>query len=203
MQQSAASNMPSPSWGNKQWLGAERPPGHFAFWGEIQMAKRNEDSEEIAAREARAREWRQFRAGNSLTRARLAGILNCHIGTVQNIEDATVTHPQRRVLDAFTKLKARYDIEHARTRAWTGGLDGMTNQQQDTDVIGRRKGWAKAFTEFRQRNLYTQVQLAEILHISRRDVQLIEAGAVSARYKTLREFNALKARHDRGEKEAA
>jgi DNA-binding XRE family transcriptional regulator len=59
----------------------------------------------------------------------------------------------------------------------------------------RREEWRK----FRKDHLFTQVKLAEVLDLSRRTVQLIEAGKVSPFPDTLRKFQALKARHSNGE----
>jgi DNA-binding XRE family transcriptional regulator len=55
----------------------------------------------------------------------------------------------------------------------------------------RRLEWKK----FRKDRLFTQSKLAEVLGLSRRTVQLIEAGKVSPFPETLRKFQALKARH--------
>lgn len=57
----------------------------------------------------------------------------------------------------------------------------------------RRHEWV----EFRRKNLFTQVRLAQVLELSRRTVQQIEAGKVSPWPETLRKFQALKAKYDR------
>ena len=56
----------------------------------------------------------------------------------------------------------------------------------------RREEWLK----FRKDNLFTQVILAEILEISRRKVQFIEAAELTPLMSTLRKFRALKAKYD-------
>ena len=56
----------------------------------------------------------------------------------------------------------------------------------------RREEWLK----FRKDNLFTQVKLAEILEISRRTVQFIEAAELTPLMSTLRKFLALKAKYD-------
>lgn len=56
----------------------------------------------------------------------------------------------------------------------------------------RRKEW----TRFRKDNLLTQVKLAEVLGISRRTVQFIEAGELTPLASTLRQFRSLKAKYD-------
>ena len=56
----------------------------------------------------------------------------------------------------------------------------------------RREEWLK----FRKDNLFTQVKLAEILEISRRTVQFIEAAELTPLMSTLRKFRALKAKYD-------
>ena len=63
------------------------------------------------------------------------------------------------------------------------------------DREDRRQEWKK----FRKDRLFTQTKLAEVLGLSRRTVQLIEAGKVSPFPDTLRKFWALKARHENGE----
>lgn len=55
----------------------------------------------------------------------------------------------------------------------------------------RRQEWAR----FRKEFLFTQVKLADILEISRRTVQFIEAGELTPLPSTLRKFNALKAKY--------
>ena len=50
--------------------------------------------------------------------------------------------------------------------------------------------------QFRKENLFTQVKLAEVLGISRRSVQLVEASRVSPFPGTLRKFLALKAKYE-------
>lgn len=56
----------------------------------------------------------------------------------------------------------------------------------------RRREWVR----FRKDFLFTQVKLADILGISRRTVQFIEAGELTPLVSTLRKFNALKAKHE-------
>jgi DNA-binding XRE family transcriptional regulator len=59
----------------------------------------------------------------------------------------------------------------------------------------RRQEWRK----FRKEHLFTQIKLAEVLDLSRRTVQLIEAGKVSPFPDTLRKFQALRTRHSNEE----
>lgn len=68
-------------------------------------------------------------------------------------------------------------------------------KRMDNDDQQRRQEWADEFRRFRQNFLFSQVKLAEQLGVSRRGVQLIEAGKVDAHTGTLRNFNALKSRH--------
>lgn len=55
----------------------------------------------------------------------------------------------------------------------------------------RRQEW----TRFRKEFLFTQTKLADVLGISRRTVQFIEAGELTPLTSTLRRFNALKAKY--------
>jgi DNA-binding XRE family transcriptional regulator len=63
------------------------------------------------------------------------------------------------------------------------------------DRDSRREEWRK----FRKDHLFTQVKLAEVLGLSRRTVQLIEAGKVCPFPDTLRKFLALKAKYSNEE----
>jgi predicted transcriptional regulator len=67
----------------------------------------------------------------------------------------------------------------------------------DADLQEREKR-KKEWRQFRKEHLFTQVNLAEFLGISRRTVQLVEAGRVSPFPGTLRRFLALKAKHEQG-----
>ncbi len=55
----------------------------------------------------------------------------------------------------------------------------------------RRREWSR----FRKDFLLTQVKLADVLGISRRTVQFIEAGELTPLASTLRKFNTLKAKY--------
>ena len=61
-----------------------------------------------------------------------------------------------------------------------------------------REARSKEWCDFRRDFLFTQVKLADILGISRRCVQLIEKAKVTPLPQTLRNFAALKARHNEG-----
>jgi len=63
------------------------------------------------------------------------------------------------------------------------------------DRDARQQEWRK----FRKDHLFTQVKLAEVLGLSRRTVQLIEAGKVIPFPDTLRKFLALKAKYSNEE----
>jgi DNA-binding XRE family transcriptional regulator len=58
----------------------------------------------------------------------------------------------------------------------------------------RRQEWIK----FRKNNLLTQVKLAELLQISRRTVQFVEAGQHTPLRSTLRKFKTLQAKYEAG-----
>jgi DNA-binding XRE family transcriptional regulator len=61
-------------------------------------------------------------------------------------------------------------------------------------VRGQR---AKLWKEFRRDNLLTQEKLAEVLGISRREVQYIEAGKISAGANVLSKFRTLELKYRR------
>jgi len=67
--------------------------------------------------------------------------------------------------------------------------------EEDKERRARRR---TEWVEFRKEYLFTQKRLAEILGISRRTVQQIEAGLVTPLPQTLRNFLALKARYGSG-----
>jgi hypothetical protein len=62
--------------------------------------------------------------------------------------------------------------------------------------LRKRKTRAKEWRAFMKDHLFTEVKLAEVLGISRRDVQYIKAGLVTPHPKTLQDFAVLKASHE-------
>jgi DNA-binding XRE family transcriptional regulator len=69
-------------------------------------------------------------------------------------------------------------------------------------AVARRKErerLADEFLRFRQQNLHTQRMLAEVIGISRRTVQSIEAGAVLPHVRVREAFLRLKQRHSKKE----
>ena len=72
----------------------------------------------------------------------------------------------------------------------------MPRPKPTEDDLVERETRRKEWTRFRKDNLFTQVKLAEILEISRRTVQFIEAAELTPLMSTLRKFRALKAKYD-------
>lgn len=62
--------------------------------------------------------------------------------------------------------------------------------------LEERKIRAVEWQNFRKRYLFTQQKLAEILDLSRRTVQMIEAGLITPHPGTLRSFETLRAKHE-------
>jgi DNA-binding XRE family transcriptional regulator len=67
------------------------------------------------------------------------------------------------------------------------------------EELKEREVRSQEWRAFRKDHLFTQVRLAEVLGMSRREVQLIEKGKVSPIQNTLRKFLALKAKYSRDE----
>lgn len=60
---------------------------------------------------ARAIEWQRFRTDNKLSQKFLAEIIGVSRRTVQNIEAGILAAPHKSTLDAFEKLRAKYESE--------------------------------------------------------------------------------------------
>lgn len=73
----------------------------------------------------------------------------------------------------------------------------LTKKQQ-----AERKTTAAEWKQFRADNLFTQLQLAAVLGMSKRQVQNIEWGNSKPSYSTASKFRILKAKHDNGLKGA-
>ena len=85
-----------------------------------------------------------------------------------------------------------------RIRWKLGSSEGsMPRPKPSEEDLKEREQRRHEWVEFRKKNLFTQVRLAEVLELSRRTVQQIEAGKVSPWPETLRKFQALKAKYDR------
>lgn len=65
-------------------------------------------SDTKVVRNARAKEWKQFRKENLLTQERLAGLLGVHRTCVSEIERANTT-PRQPTLKRWLTLKAKYN----------------------------------------------------------------------------------------------
>lgn len=72
-------------------------------------------------------------------------------------------------------------------------MDNETVEEVQED--GKRKIIASEWRDFRERNLFTQAKLAEVLGTCRRTVQLIEGAKVTPHKSTLRQFEVLKAKY--------
>lgn len=72
----------------------------------------------------------------------------------------------------------------------------MPRPKPSEEDLQRRESRKAEWSQFRKEHLFTQVELAQFLGISRRTVQLIEAGKVSPFPGTLRKFSELKAKHE-------
>lgn len=71
----------------------------------------------------------------------------------------------------------------------------MARPKTTPEDIEKRKKIAKEWADFRYGHLFTQKKLAEILGISRRTVQMIEAGQVTPHGNTAKQFTDLVDRH--------
>jgi DNA-binding XRE family transcriptional regulator len=67
--------------------------------------------------------------------------------------------------------------------------------EEDLEMRGKR---AVEWRVFMKNYLFTESRLAETLGISRRTVQMIKAGKVSPNLNTLKLFESLKAKYNRG-----
>ena len=74
----------------------------------------------------------------------------------------------------------------------------MPRPKTTQEDIEKRRITAKQWVDFRFSYLFTQKQMAEVLGISRRTVQMIEAGQVTPHPKTIRLFEALVVRYKGG-----
>jgi transcriptional regulator with XRE-family HTH domain len=72
----------------------------------------------------------------------------------------------------------------------------MPRLKPSEEDLQERESRKQEWRRFRKENLLTQIRLAEVLGISRRTVQLIEAGRVTPFPGTLRKFLALKAKYE-------
>jgi DNA-binding XRE family transcriptional regulator len=64
------------------------------------------------------------------------------------------------------------------------------------ETSGQRRERAEQWKMFRRDYLFTQKRLADIVGISRRTVQQIEAGAVTPHSTTLRRFAVFRKKHE-------
>ena len=76
------------------------------------MARPKPTEEDLATRETRRAEWKQFRKEYLFTQVRLAEVLGISRRTVQLIERGSVT-PLARTLHRFKTLLAKYKNEEA------------------------------------------------------------------------------------------
>lgn len=74
----------------------------------------------------------------------------------------------------------------------------MARPKPTEEDLERRTRRQAEWVEFRKEYLFTQKRLAEILGISRRTVQQVEAGLVTPLPDTLRSFLTLKAKYSSG-----
>jgi predicted transcriptional regulator len=74
----------------------------------------------------------------------------------------------------------------------------MAKPKPTKDDLRKRKLRAKEWRAFMKEALFTEVKLAEVLGISRRDVQYIKAGLVTPHPRTVQRFASLKAMHKGG-----
>ena len=75
----------------------------------------------------------------------------------------------------------------------------MARPKPTEEDLKAREARRDEWRQFRKNHLFTQVKLAEVLGLSRRAVQWIEAGKVTPLPSTLRLFKALKAKHEHEE----
>lgn len=64
-------------------------------------------------------------------------------------------------------------------------------RKRKTPLENFRETWAKRFRDFRSENLMSQVTLAEVLEISRRELQYIEGAVITPGVEIRDRFNAL------------
>jgi transcriptional regulator with XRE-family HTH domain len=76
----------------------------------------------------------------------------------------------------------------------------MPRPKPSEEDLQQRESRKQEWSQFRKKNLFTQVRLAEVLDISRRTVQLIESCRVSPFPGTLRKFLALKTKYEHEER---
>lgn len=75
----------------------------------------------------------------------------------------------------------------------------MSRPKPEPEELEARKVRRVEWQRFRRGYLFTQVKLADVLGVSRRTVQKVEAGTTTPLAETLRRFNALRARHENDE----
>lgn len=71
----------------------------------------------------------------------------------------------------------------------------MARRKPTPEDLTRRVSRSEEWYSFRKDNLFTQLRLAEVLGLSRRTVQMIEAGKITPHPNTLRLFEALQAKY--------
>ena len=79
----------------------------------------------------------------------------------------------------------------------------MPAQALDETELKERRKHAAAWMKFRKKYLFTQLKLAEELHIARRTVQLVEHARTSPSFRTQRAFRDFSRRFIRDYGEAA
>jgi DNA-binding XRE family transcriptional regulator len=73
---------------------------------------------------------------------------------------------------------------------------GRPKREDTPEIEKEMKSLAKKFINFRESNKLSQRFLAEIIHISRRTIQNIEAGKIIPQQRTLDALEALKAKYE-------
>ena len=71
----------------------------------------------------------------------------------------------------------------------------MARRKPTPEDLTKRIIRANEWIDFRKDNLFTQIRLAEVLGLSRRTVQMIEAGKITPHPNTLRLFEALQSKY--------
>lgn len=71
----------------------------------------------------------------------------------------------------------------------------MARRKPDNDDLKAREVLASEMVDFRKNNIFTQKRLAEILVLSRRTIQMIEAGLITPHPSTITAFRELVAKY--------
>lgn len=73
----------------------------------------------------------------------------------------------------------------------------MARRKPNDKDLAERKLLADCMVVFRKNNLLTQKDLAEVLDLSRRTIQMIESGSITPHPTTLKAFNGLVAKYQK------